>query len=75
MLKIEDGSRKHAFIGLGLNEWNEAFDFNMALSNHEKHMKKEGEKEVGNDGSEEIGDGVYYRLCYTFITTYRLIYK
>ncbi|KAK6780647.1 hypothetical protein RDI58_022831 [Solanum bulbocastanum] len=53
VLKIEDGRGKHAFIGLGFNERNEAFDFNVALSDHEKYVKREHEKEVG-DG--EAGD-------------------
>ncbi|KAL2470546.1 Uncharacterized protein Adt_38682 [Abeliophyllum distichum] len=56
VLKIEDGSGKHAFIGLGFNERNEAFDFNVALSDHDKHVKREVEKEVGNGGSGENGD-------------------
>lgn len=53
VLKIEDGRGKHAFIGLGFNERNEAFDFNVALSDHDKYVKRENEKEVG-DG--EAGD-------------------
>ncbi|XP_009800505.1 uncharacterized protein At1g03900-like [Nicotiana sylvestris] len=53
VLKIEDGRGKHAFIGLGFNERNEAFDFNVALSDHDKYVKRENDKEVG-DG--EAGD-------------------
>ncbi|XP_065876108.1 uncharacterized protein At1g03900 [Euphorbia lathyris] len=47
VLKIEDGRGKHAFIGLGFTERNEAFDFNVALSDHEKYVKRENEKESG----------------------------
>lgn len=48
VLKIEDGQGKHAFIGLGFNERNEAFDFNVALSDHEKYVRREHEKEAGH---------------------------
>uniref|UniRef100_A0A1D1XFA9 Uncharacterized protein At1g03900 n=1 Tax=Anthurium amnicola TaxID=1678845 RepID=A0A1D1XFA9_9ARAE len=63
VLKIEDGRGKHAFIGLGFVERNEAFDFNVALSDHEKYVRREQEKEAagsggltegGNDGSTHI---------------------
>ncbi|KAK4482344.1 hypothetical protein RD792_009497 [Penstemon davidsonii] len=57
VLRIEDGRGKHAFIGLGFNERNEAFDFNVALSDHEKYAKREGDKEVGNEGGEGGDDG------------------
>ncbi|GFQ01140.1 uncharacterized protein at1g03900 [Phtheirospermum japonicum] len=50
VLRIEDGRGKHAFVGLGFNERNEAFGFNVALSDHEKHVKREVEKEVGSAG-------------------------
>lgn len=46
VLKIEDGHGKHAFVGLGFAERNEAFDFNVALSDHEKYAKREDEKEA-----------------------------
>ncbi|KAJ4954443.1 hypothetical protein NE237_011226 [Protea cynaroides] len=65
VLKIEDGSGKHAFIGLGFNERNEAFDFNVALSDHEKHVKREHEKESGeasNDNQIDIHPAVNLRL-------------
>ncbi|XP_031129491.1 uncharacterized protein At1g03900 [Ipomoea triloba] len=48
VLKIEDGRGKHAFIGLGFNERNEAFDFNVALSDHDKYVKRDHEKEAGD---------------------------
>ncbi|XP_022886590.1 uncharacterized protein At1g03900-like isoform X1 [Olea europaea var. sylvestris] len=56
VLKIEDGQGKHAFIGLGFNERNEAFDFNVALSDHEKYVKREGDKDVGVNGGGEGGN-------------------
>ncbi|KAL3849977.1 hypothetical protein ACJIZ3_011859 [Penstemon smallii] len=69
VLRIEDGRGKHAFIGLGFNERNEAFDFNVALSDHEKYVKREGDKEVGtgdeeggNEGCIDIHPAVNHRL-------------
>lgn len=55
VLMIEDGHGKHAFIGLGFNERNEVFDFNVALSDHEKYVKrKRGEaRSGGGEGAEE----------------------
>jgi len=53
VLKIDDGNGKHAFIGLGFAERNEAFDFNVALSDHEKHVKRETEKEEGRGSTKE----------------------
>ena len=54
VLRIEDGRGKHAFFGLGFNERNEAFDFNVALSDHQKYVKREQEKETVG---EESGGG------------------
>ncbi|KAF5930519.1 hypothetical protein HYC85_031392 [Camellia sinensis] len=68
VLKIEDGRGKHAFIGLGFNERNEAFDFNVALSDHDKYVKREHDKEAGesSDGSDDnhidIHPAVNHRL-------------
>lgn len=65
VLKIEDGSGKHAFIGLGFAERNEAFDFNVALSDHEKYVKREHEKESGEPSDEshiDIHPAVNHRL-------------
>ncbi|KAI3787834.1 hypothetical protein L2E82_00292 [Cichorium intybus] len=65
VLKIEDGTGKHAFIGLGFTERNEAFDFNVALSDHDKHVKRENEKEDGeaSDASHiDIHPAVNHRL-------------
>jgi len=51
VLRIEDGSGKHAFIGLGFNERNEAFDFNVAISDHEKHVLRA--RENNEEATEE----------------------
>ena len=72
VLKIEDGHGKHAFIGLGFAERNEAFDFNVALSDHEKYVKREHEKEsavssgeVSDDTHIDIHPAVNHRLKVT----------
>ncbi|XP_031483390.1 uncharacterized protein At1g03900 [Nymphaea colorata] len=65
VLKIEDGRGKHAFIGLGFNERNEAFDFNVALSDHEKYVKREHERDSGEENEEshiDIHPAVNHRL-------------
>ncbi|KAI3506869.1 hypothetical protein L1887_21465 [Cichorium endivia] len=65
VLKIEDGTGKHAFIGLGFTERNEAFDFNVALSDHEKYVKREIEKEADEASDEShinIHPAVNHRL-------------
>lgn len=67
VLKIEDGTGKHAFIGLGFAERNEAFDFNVALSDHEKYVRREQEKEAGetsdsSDAHIDIHPAVNHRL-------------
>ncbi|XP_073147124.1 uncharacterized protein At1g03900-like [Henckelia pumila] len=70
VLMIEDGSGKHAFIGLGFNERNEAFDFNVALSDHDKYVKREGDEagsvggggERAEEGHIDIHPAVNHRL-------------
>ena len=65
VLKIEDGQGKHAFIGLGFTERNEAFDFNVALSDHDKYVRREHEKESGETSEEshiDIHPAVNHRL-------------
>jgi hypothetical protein len=38
VLKIQDvASGRHAFVGLGFTDRNEAFDFNVALQDHQKY--------------------------------------
>jgi hypothetical protein len=38
VVRIEDPSGRHAFIGLGFEQRDEAFDFNVALQEHEKDI-------------------------------------
>ncbi|CAL0321315.1 unnamed protein product [Lupinus luteus] len=68
VLKIEDGRGKHAFVGLGFAERNEAFDFNVALSDHDKYVRRELEKEsgggdvAGEESQIDIHPAVNHRL-------------
>ncbi|GAA6096554.1 adaptin ear-binding coat-associated protein 2 isoform X2, partial [Tachysurus ichikawai] len=43
VIKIEDGKGRHAFIGLGFADRGDSFDFNVALQDHFKWVKQEGE--------------------------------
>ncbi|KAG7319344.1 hypothetical protein KOW79_017818 [Hemibagrus wyckioides] len=43
VIKIEDGNGRHAFIGLGFADRGDSFDFNVALQDHFKWVKQEGE--------------------------------
>ena len=42
VLKVQDGA-KHAFVGMGFVERNDAFDFNVTLQDHVKHVRFERE--------------------------------
>ena len=41
ILKIQNAQGKHAFIGIAFNERNDAFDFNVALSEHKSECERE----------------------------------
>ncbi|KAM9813683.1 adaptin ear-binding coat-associated protein 2 [Neosynchiropus ocellatus] len=43
VIRIEDGNGRHAFIGLGFADRGDSFDFNVALQDHFKRVKQEGE--------------------------------
>jgi len=40
VMKIEDGSGRHAFIGMGFAERSDAFDFSAALQDHQKYVRQ-----------------------------------
>jgi len=40
VIRVEDGHGHHAFIGMGFTERSDAFDFNVALQDFEKHLKQ-----------------------------------
>jgi Protein of unknown function (DUF1681) len=41
VLRIQNAQGKHAFIGIAFNERNDAFDFNVALSEHKSECERE----------------------------------
>ncbi|XP_054881694.1 LOW QUALITY PROTEIN: adaptin ear-binding coat-associated protein 2 [Poeciliopsis prolifica] len=43
VIRIEDGTGRHAFIGLGFADRGDSFDFNVALQDHFKWVKQEGD--------------------------------
>ncbi|ESQ44592.1 hypothetical protein EUTSA_v10003361mg, partial [Eutrema salsugineum] len=66
VLRIEDDHGKHAFVGVGFGERNEAFYFNVAFSDHEKYARREKEKEIGeaseSDDHIDIHHAVNHKL-------------
>ncbi|XP_055016759.1 adaptin ear-binding coat-associated protein 2 isoform X2 [Boleophthalmus pectinirostris] len=43
VVRIDDGNGRHAFIGVGFADRGDSFDFNVALQDHFKWVKQEGE--------------------------------
>eukprot|EP00026_Physarum_polycephalum_P001563 Phypoly_transcript_01565.p1 GENE.Phypoly_transcript_01565~~Phypoly_transcript_01565.p1 ORF type:complete len:546 (-),score=84.07 Phypoly_transcript_01565:1662-3230(-) len=44
VVRIQDGSGRHAFVGMGFTERNDAFDFNTTILDHLKHVKARQEQ-------------------------------
>jgi len=38
VLRLDDGKGHHAFVGMGFQERNDAFDFNVALTSHDRQV-------------------------------------
>lgn len=43
VLRLTDPSGRHAFVGIGFTERNEAFEFNAALADHKKYVRERKE--------------------------------
>ena len=56
VLRIENEQGKHAFIGLAFNERNDAFDFNVALQEHENENNREDQAASGAQEQESFAD-------------------
>ena len=52
VLRVDDGRGRHAFLGLGFNDRNAAFDFNVALQDHERHVLAKKNPQVVEDVNE-----------------------
>ena len=46
VLRVVDNSGRHAFLGMGFKERNDAFDFNVTLQDHVKQLRNEIESEA-----------------------------
>ena len=62
VLRIKDGRGKHGFVGLGFAERNKAFDFNVVLSDHEKHVRREQEKDTG-ESTDDTHIDIHPTVC------------
>ena len=64
VLRITNPQGRHAFIGIAFNERNDAFDFNVALSEHKTSVERQ-EKPVevaANWGNLTLGEGQKIKL-------------
>ncbi|KAK9835140.1 hypothetical protein WJX81_000793 [Elliptochloris bilobata] len=49
---VDPTSGRHAFIGLMFGDRNDAFDFNVALSDHEKHLQRDKDVAAARGGKD-----------------------
>lgn len=49
VLRVSDGSGRHAFLGMGFLERSEAFEFNVTLQDHVKRLRNEREALAARD--------------------------
>jgi adaptin ear-binding coat-associated protein 1/2 len=55
VLKVQDPeTKRHAFLGLNFTERGQAFDFNVSLTDHEKHLNREAALEKGQAAVPEL---------------------
>uniref|UniRef100_A0A8C4X7Q7 NECAP endocytosis associated 2 n=1 Tax=Erpetoichthys calabaricus TaxID=27687 RepID=A0A8C4X7Q7_ERPCA len=61
VIRIQDGTGRHAFIGIGFADRGDSFDFNVALQDHFKWVKQEGEiakqAQTGQDAGPKLDLG------------------
>ncbi|XP_041130899.1 adaptin ear-binding coat-associated protein 2-like isoform X1 [Polyodon spathula] len=55
VVRIEDGNGRHAFIGIGFVDRGDSFDFNVALQDHFKWVRQEGELAKQAQSGENAG--------------------
>ena len=84
MLKITNNAGRHAFIGIAFNERNDAFDFNVALSEHKKEQDREKNGvEAANFSTRDLSlkegekikiniGNMVWRFCFTYTMTFFL---
>jgi len=69
VLRIDNGTGKHAFVGMGFTERSEAFDFNAALQDHNKYVKQRKEESTSVQRLEQqpkldfsLGEGQTFKV-------------
>jgi len=69
VLRIDNGSGKHAFVGMGFTERSEAFDFNASLQDHNKYVRQRKEEETASQRLDQgpkldfsLGEGQTFKV-------------
>eukprot|EP00962_Isochrysis_galbana_P041402 scaffold15200_cov111-Isochrysis_galbana.AAC.9 len=55
VIRVSDGSGRHAFLGLGFVERNDAFDLNVTIQQHVKHVRYEAQMERQAEAGDSTG--------------------